>query len=473
MMFVAFAAATAYAFAQSTRKVSLDTPQAAPNAAFLKAADEVLADMSKLLSLPIRQPLKRSVRTKSEIRSYLVRNMHEDQDSKKLHADVRAMEMLGLLPKNYPLEQTLIDLLTQQIAGVYDSKGREFFISAATEPGEQRVVMAHELTHALEDQNFHIERWAKEAKSNDDAEFARNAVLEGSAMAGMMDYLLHQNGGTFADLAKVDPSLLIGDVDASPELNGVPLVIKDQLLFPYLSGSSFSVKVLQAHGGWTGLRTIFEKPPVSTQQIMHPDLYLRDVRPDVVSMPGLDGVVPKGWKKLDENVMGEFGMNQVLKQFLGKRIADELAALWTGDRYAVFEESPQGSAMLLLRLRLAGNEEATQFFDGYSELLNRRFPDRNSITRRDHSIFVMMPEGNAFIRCVWRECVLGNGLTPGQYDALGRALGWPVEPPPNLPVPRMSALAELRIPPRPLAETRVRAVLTARLDNLSQAVATR
>jgi hypothetical protein len=450
---LAFAATTACLFARSPRKASLDAPQSAPTAAFLKAADEVLADMSKLLSLPIRQPLKRSVRTKAEIRTYLIRNMHEEQDGKKLHADVRAMEMLGLLPKSYPLEQTLIDLLTQQIAGVYDSKGREFFISAATEPGEQRVVMAHELTHALEDQSFHIERWSKEAKGNDDAEFARNAVLEGSAMAAMINYVLRANGGSFADLANVDPALLLGDVDSSPDLNGVPLVIKDQLLFPYLNGSAFSVKVLQAHGGWTGLHTIFEKPPASTQQIMHPDLYLRGARPDIVAMPSLDGVVPKGWKKLDENVMGEFGINQVLKQFLGKRTADELAAYWTGDRYAVFEESPQGSAMLMLRLQLAGNEEATRFFDGYSELLNRRFPDYNSIVRRDHSIFVMMPDGNAFIRCVRRECVLGDGLTPAQYDSLGRALGWPVEPPPSLPAPRMSALAELRVSPRPLTET--------------------
>src|SRR3990170_5466823 len=154
----------------------------ATNAEFLRAADEVLAEMSKLLSLPVREPLKRSVRTREEIREYVTRSMREGQDRAKRYADVRMLEALGLLPKGYPLEQKLIALLTEQIAGVYDPGEREFFIASWTEAAEQRVIMAHELTHALEDQHFHIEQWSKAVKDNDDAGFARDAVLEGSAM---------------------------------------------------------------------------------------------------------------------------------------------------------------------------------------------------------------------------------------------------------------------------------------------------
>jgi hypothetical protein len=409
-----------------TQQVPAAAPQAqtAADAEFLKAADEVLAEMSKLLSLPVREPLKRSVRDKDEIRAYLIRNMHEDQDSAKIHADVRVLELLGLLPKGYPLEQKMIDLLTQQIAGVYDSKGREFFIAASTQPAELRVVMAHELTHALQDQTFHIERWAKAAKGNDDAEFARQSVLEGSAMIAMMDYLLRDSGTSFRDLGNFDPALMLGDVDNSPELNDVPLVLKDQLLFPYLAGAGFSVKVLAAHGGWTGLHYIFEKPPASTQQIMHPDLYLRDVKPEVVELPKMNGVVPRGWKKLDENVMGEFSLNQVIKQFLGKAPADELARLWTGDRYAIYEESPQGRALLVLRMRTAGEAEASRFFAGYSELLEKKYASRTSVARETNSLFFDTPDGGAFIRCAGRDCLLGEGATRAQFDAMNRSLGW-------------------------------------------------
>jgi hypothetical protein len=427
------------ALAQQTPSATAPAAEVGANTEFLKAADEVLAEMSKLLSLPVREPLKRSVRSKDEIRAYLVRNMHEDQDSAKLHADVRTLELLGLLPKDYPLEQKLIDLLTQQIAGVYDSKGREFFIAASTPPAEQRVVMAHELTHALEDQSFHIQQWTKAAKGNDDAQFARDAVLEGSAMVAMMDYLLRDAAPSFRDLGSFDPALLLGGTDDSPELNGVPLVLKDQLLFPYLAGAAFSAKVLEAHGGWTGLRYIFEKPPASTQQIMHPDLYLRGVQPEAVELPRMNGVVPRGWKKLDENIMGEFGMNQVIKQFLGKARADELAALWAGDRYAVYEQSPQSRAMLVLRMRVAGEAEASRFFSGYSELLEKKYADRTSVEKQTNSLFIETPDGGAFVRCMGRDCLLGEGATRTQFDAMARSIGWPALRPPAAVAPGLSA----------------------------------
>jgi hypothetical protein len=395
------------------------------NADFLRDADDVMAEMSKLLSLPVREPLKRSVRTKEEIREYLLRSSREDRDDAKRHADVRMMEALGLLPKNYPLEQKLIELLTQQIAGVYDPKEREFFISETTEPVEERVVMAHELTHALEDQNFHVERWEKAAKGNDDALLARQAVLEGSAMIGMIDYLLRDTGTSFSDLGKFDPSLLLGDVEGNEELNGVPLVLKDQLLFPYLAGAAFSAKALEAGGGWPGLHTIFEKPPASTQQIMHPELYLRGVQPEAVHLPAFGGLVPRGWKKLDENVMGEFGLHQMFKQFLGKQRADELAASWSGDRYAIWEQSPQGPTLMVMRVRLGAESETTSFFEGYRQLLEKKHADAKSPVSQPNSFFVETAEGGAFIRCVARDCLLGEGATRAQFDALIRSIGWP------------------------------------------------
>ena len=146
---------------------------AADNAAFLKAADEVLLDMSKILSLPVLQPLKRSVRSRDEIHDYLVKSMKDDKDDAKDYADRKVMEVLGLIPKGYPLDQEMLALLTEQIAGLYDSKGGEFFIADWTSPEDQRVIMAHELTHALEDQHFHVEKWEDAAKPNDDATLAR------------------------------------------------------------------------------------------------------------------------------------------------------------------------------------------------------------------------------------------------------------------------------------------------------------
>jgi hypothetical protein len=416
------------AWAQQVPAPALPAAASAASAEFLQAADEVMAEMSKLLALPVRQPLKKSVRTREEIREYVLRKMREDDDSAKRHADVRTLEALGLLPKGYPLEQKLIALLTEQIAGVYDPKEQEFFIASWTEPAEQRVIMAHELTHALQDQHFQLEQWSKAAKDNDDAGFARDAVLEGSAMIAMIDYLLRDSGGSFRDLGDFNPALLLGDVEGSPELKDVPLVVKDQLLFPYLAGAAFAAKALGAAGGWPGLARLFERPPASTQQILHPELYLRGVQPETVRLPALGGIESRGWKKLDENVMGEFGLNQVVKQFLGKERADELAAAWSGDRYAIFEQTPDGPSLLVIRLRLAGEDEAARFFSGYSELLEKKHANRDAVVRRPNSFSFGTSGGGVFIRCFVRDCLLAEGATPAQFEALTRSMGWPAVP---------------------------------------------
>ena len=203
------------------------TTASTSGAEFLQTADAVLADMSKLLSLPVLEPLKKSIRSREEIRAYLVGNMKKDKDDAKQYADQRALEAFGLIPKGYPLEQKLLALLTEQIAGLYDPKGREFFIADWTSAVDERVIMAHELTHALQDQHFHIQKWQDAAKANDDASMARDAVLEGSATVAMIDYLLRDTGKNSRDIPDLDPSLLLGNVSDSPELSSAPLVIQD------------------------------------------------------------------------------------------------------------------------------------------------------------------------------------------------------------------------------------------------------
>src|SRR6202035_2361837 len=103
---------------------------------FLQAADEWLAHMSMRFSLPILSPLKKSMRSREEIRAYLLQKMKEDKDADKRYADQKIMEKFGLIPKDYPLDQVLVKVLTEQIAGLYDPDGQEFFIADWTSPAD-------------------------------------------------------------------------------------------------------------------------------------------------------------------------------------------------------------------------------------------------------------------------------------------------------------------------------------------------
>jgi hypothetical protein len=400
---------------------------------FVKAADEVLAQMSKLLNLPIKEPLKKSLRSKQEIREYLIREEKEDRNDAQRYADKKALEAFGLIPKDFPLDSFMLDVLTDQVAGLYDPKAKEFYIADWIPADEQRAVMSHELTHALEDQSFHIDPWIKAARPNDDAELAREAVSEGSALAAMVDYTLREQQVSVRDLPDVALLIRSGaveEMDKDPNLAKAPGYIRDELLFPYLAGTSFSQQFLKAHDGWSDLNLLFKNPPVSTQQILHPQLYLTDVKPAPVTLPEWKGLVPSDWKLLEENVLGEFGLQEVMKQFLGQDRADTVAATWAGDRYALFEDPKTKETSLVFRLTLDNTEDAARFFGQYSELLELKHKSRTTLFRRPNYFQFQSDSGGVFLRCVGTTCLVVENATRETYDKIDRAVGWPAAPAP-------------------------------------------
>jgi hypothetical protein len=408
-----------------------DVPKSSANAEFSTAADEVLAQMSEITGLKLRTPLKKTLRSREEIRAYVLREMNEDKEPAERYASSRSAEAFGLLPKGFDFDSFMVDLLTEQIAGLYDPKDHEFYIADWIPVSDQRMVMAHELTHALEDQHFQIEAWVKAAKPNDDAELAREAVLEGSAMAAMIDYLLGETGRSMKDLPDIDPAMLVGDMGSTPALKKAPPFLKDALVFPYFGGLTFSAEILKA-GGWSSLPRMFSKPPVSTQQIMHPALYRSGKVPSEVKLPNVDGLLGPEWTKLEENVMGEFGWKEVLKQFLGDDRAKTLAAAWEGDRYVVYEQKRTKRLVLVSWLRLTNEAQAARYFGQYSEALEKKYEQRNNLFRRPNFFSFDSTEGSVYLRCLDAECISIEGTSRAVFDGINKAIGWPVAPVPPL-----------------------------------------
>ncbi len=406
---------------------------AGTNATFLKTADEILVQMSQILNLPIKQPLKKTLRSKDEIRAYLIREDKEDKTDAERYADDKTLEAFGLIPKGFPLDSFMLDVLTDQVAGLYDPKAGEFYIADWIPVDEQKEVMAHELTHALEDQSFHIDPWVKAARPNDDAEFARDAVSEGSAMAAMVDYSLTDQKITVRDIP--DISLLIragavAQMDKDPKLSTAPVYIRDELLFPYLAGTSFAQQFLKAHSGWQDIHLLFERPPVSTQQILHPDLYLKNQAPASVKLPEWKGLIPEDWKLLEENVMGEFGVDEVLKTFLDDNRAN-ISQAWAGDRYATFENEKSKQVSLVFLLVLDSDEDAARFFGQYSDLLEHKYKTRTNLFRRPNYFEFQNDDGGVYIRCLASRCLTMEGASRQTFDRIDHAVGWPAAPAPK------------------------------------------
>jgi len=416
------------------------SPQPHPGTSpeFSKAADEVLAQMSDILHLPIKTPLKKSLRSKEEIRAYLVAEEKEDRTEAQRYADAKSLEAFGLIPKDFPLDSFLLDILTDQVAGLYDPKAKEFYIADWIPVDEQREVMSHELTHALEDQSFDVDPWIKAARPNDDAELARDAVSEGTALAAMVDYALRDEKMSVRDLGDISMLIRAGAVaqmDQDPKLSKAPLYIRDALLFPYLAGTTFSQQFLKAHSGWQDLHLIFERPPVSTQQILQPDFYLKDVGPAKVSLPSWKGIAPADWTLLEENTLGEFGLDEVLKQFLDSDRAEDLSPAWDGDRYALFEDAKTKETSLVFLLAFETASDSVRFCGQYSEALEMKHQTRSQLYRRPNFFQFQTPSGGVFLHCMGLRCLIVEGATRETFDAINHAIGWPPAPAPATPEP--------------------------------------
>lgn len=403
--------------------------KSATDADFIAAADEVLGQMSQITGLKLMTPLKKSLRSREEIRAYVIKQMNEEKNAAERYADQRSAQAFGLLPKGFDLDAFMVDVLTEQVEGLYDPKTQEFYIADWSPLDDQRMVMAHELTHALEDQHFKIEAWVKAARPNEDAELARDAVLEGSAMAAMVDYLMLSTGRSLKDLPDFDPGMLIGDLGSTPTLQKAPPFLKDTLIFPYIGGLSFSAAILK-NTGWAALPGVFDKPPVSTQQILHPALYRSGRIPKTVLLPSLEKLLGSSWTKLDENIMGEYGWKEVLKQFLEEDRAKALAAAWDGDRYAVFEQKQTKKLVLVTRLHLDSEEHAVRFFGQYSEALEKKYAERSNLLRRPNFFSFDTPDGGVFLNCLGTECVTMEGAARKTFDAFTKELSWPLAPQP-------------------------------------------
>ena len=411
--------------------------RAGTNPEFLKAADEVLQQMSEILRLPIKEPLKKSLRSKTEIRDYLVREEKEDRTEAQRYADAKALEAFGLIPKGFPLDDFMLDVLTEQVAGLYDPKAKEFYIADWIPVEEQKDVMSHELTHALEDQSFNVDPWIKAARPNDDAELARDAVSEGTALAAMVDYALRGSKMSVRDLADISALIrggAVSQMNQDPKLSTAPVYIRDGLLFPYLAGTTFSQQFLKVHNGWQDLHLLFERPPVSTQQIMQPDFYLKNVGPAKVALHAWQGLAPADWKLLEENVLGQFGLEEVLKQFLDTERAEGVSDTWDGDRYALFEDQKTKNLGLVFLLALQTQQDAFHFFGEYSEALEKKYSTRSHLYRRPNFFQFHTDDGGVFLYCVDHQCLTVEGASRETFDAIEHAMGWPPAPAPAEPV---------------------------------------
>src|SRR6202521_2558892 len=227
--------------------------------------DQILQSASKDTGLPIKKEVKRRLTSRDEVVAYLEKSMAEDKDAQRLRRSELVLKKFGLLPRDFDLQTFLVALLREQVAGYYDPKTATVNLLDWIDIEQQRPVLAHELTHALQDQSFGLEKWMKAGDNdledkkqptgadieNDEISEARQAVVEGQAMVVLVDYMLAPTGKSILASPQIADALkegmLVGTAD-SVEFKNAPIFLKEELTFPYRYGLDFETELLRTRG---------------------------------------------------------------------------------------------------------------------------------------------------------------------------------------------------------------------------------
>jgi len=342
----------------------------ARNAAIVATTAAVLKETSKIRELPILRPVKSGAQSRIEIERMLVKNLDEQMTPSEMHATEVALRKFGLAPPDFEYRSFIIKLLTEQVAGYYDSKTREFHLADWLDLEGQKPVMVHELTHALQDQHFRLRRFEKWPHGDSDAELAAHALIEGDATLAMTIYMA-QNPMVALAFSRSLGSAAISSI----QFNQAPRALRESLIFPYGQGMEWATQ-LYKRGGWSMVSKAFTQLPLSTEQILHSEKYFSYERPVKFEIADLRNLLGPGWRDIDTDVNGEWGYYLILDQFLNSPSESRRAAAgWAGDRYRIYEE-PRRKQVLVAHVSAWDTEnDAREFFDAYVKRTAKRYPE--------------------------------------------------------------------------------------------------
>jgi hypothetical protein len=252
------------------------------------------------------------------LHQFLTKRIKKTLKPDEIRADELSLKMFGLVPPEFDLKKSTIDLLTEQAAAFYDYDEKKLFLLSDSSIEAETTTLAHELSHALADQHFNLENFMEETPSNDDENLAHTAVVEGQASWLMIAYELKRGGQPPVPTEEMLKSVAdSGETSMAdyPVLKGSPLYIQQSLLFPYSEGTRFFNAVYRKLGK-AAFAEVFTHPPVSSAQIIHPEKYFAHEKP---SEPALPKLAPEG-KEVTDGSMGEFDHQMLLQQYLGEAI---------------------------------------------------------------------------------------------------------------------------------------------------------
>ncbi len=352
-----------------------------------RSVDDILKFVSKETGFPIKHPVKRRLTSRNEVTNFLEKGMSKDKDAERFRRSELVLKKFGLLPQDFNMQKFLVALLREQVAGYYDPKTKFVNLLNWIDPAQQRPVLAHELTHALQDQSFNLKKWLMSSDpadktspsaadiQNDEISTARQSVVEGQATVVLIDYILAPSGQSLQSSSQlveaIKAGMLVGSAD-SVQLHNAPNFIREALTFPYRYGLDFEVALLNKLDKEKAYQETFNHPPVSTRQIMEPNTYLSGERIQPLPLPDFKRIF-KNYNRFDIGSIGEFDVAMLIDQYAGTEASQKLYPHWRGGYYYAAKPKAGGPLGLFYLSRWSDAQHASEFAALYAKSLWKRY----------------------------------------------------------------------------------------------------
>ena len=321
----------------------------------LNSVQPVLRFASGDTGFSIHSPVKSRMISRDDLHTTMEARKTDDEDAKRLQAEELTLKKFGYVPRTFSTGKFVQGMLEELLAGYYDPRAKALTLLDWVAPEEQKSILAHELTHALQDQNFNLLRWQQTAGSKDHppAQFqvseseslpesdARRAVAEGQAMIVLIDYQWMEHGsdarlelipGAGNALSEFMNMVPIPD---SPVVHAAPVLLRDGMAFPYREGLIFELELLGKGGKQLAFNHPFVRPPLNTHEILQPQAYLQKQKVHAPEIPDLNSVLADQYEVVDSGGLGELDVRSMIKQFANTRVAENISSGWRGSSFLI------------------------------------------------------------------------------------------------------------------------------------------
>lgn len=398
----------------------------APSAAELETmAKSIVVTMASIRQLPLKHPVAMEVATREQIVKYVDGRLQEEMHANELLGQEAALKRLGLVPEKMDMRKFLLDLYGEQVAGYYDPFKQKFFIASWMASALQAPIMAHELTHALQDQSFNLKPFLTPLQDNSDATSARQAVVEGDAVIAMFAWIGKQAGQDITPPSVGEMIRSSMGSSAYPVFQGAPPYFQEALYFPYADGADF-IQLVKKKGGWKDVSGLYGNLPKSSEQVMHPEKYLTD-KPDLPKPVELAMKVP-GWKEVHTDVLGELVLRTMLEGYLEKDAASAAAAGWGGDRYRAFQREKGAKTtkgtMVVVRSTWDTEKDATEFAAAYRALLPKKYDGGTAKEDKTGETFSTIEDGIVRVEQRGADVVIVDAAPDAETVAKATEAAW-------------------------------------------------